>query len=549
MNFDPILPQWRLDSEGAKKHWPNKLFSDYVDEAAAATPDKTAWSNFNSMTGVTTALTFKEFQILSDRIALGLAALGVEKDDVVSIQLPNWWEFAAAYTATTRIGAVINPLMPIFRQREIFYMMGFAESKMIIVPRSFRKFDYPAMIEEVRADLPKLEHVLVIGGEGDQAFENALLDPALEEKLDKDALFKERRPGPNDVNLLMYTSGTTGQPKGAMHTANTLVASVKTYAERLELTENDVILMASPFAHLTGFLYGLMLPVYLKAKGVPQDIWGAETCAKLIEEEGATFSMGATPFLADLANTPEVEKYNVDTFKQFVCAGAPIPAVLVREATKKLGVRVVSAWGMTELGLATAVPPWAEIEKSATTDGIPFDSYETKVVDATTGETVPAKSRGLLKARGVGAFVGYLKNPGKYGTDEEGWFDTGDIAYMDEEGYIRIAGRAKDIIIRGGENIPIAEVEQALYRHPAIQEVAVVAMPDARLGELGCAFVTLKSGTNLSFEDMIAFLEEQKMAKQYLPERLELVDAIPHTPSGKIQKFKLREIAQGFTKE
>ena len=549
MDFDPILPRRRLDSAGAKKHWPNKLFSDYVDEAAASVPDKTAWSNFNSMTGVASTLSFKEFQTLSDRIALGLFALGVEKNDVVSVQLPNWWEFAAAYAATSRIGAVINPLMPIFRQREISYMMGFAESKVIIIPRNFRNFDYPAMIKEMRADLPKLEHVIVVGDEDEHSFAKALLDPALEEKFDKSALFKQRRPDPNDVNLLVYTSGTTGQPKGVMHTANTLVASVKTYAERLELTDKDVILMASPFAHLTGFLYGLMLPVYLKTKGVPQDIWSAETGAKLIEEEGVTFSMGATPFLADLTNTPEVEKYNVDTFKQFLCAGAPIPAVLVRDATKKLGIRVISAWGMTELGVATAVPPWAEIEKSATTDGIAFDSYETKIVDATTGDTVPPMQRGLLRARGVGAFVGYLKKPEKHDTDEEDWFDTGDIAYMDEDGYIRIAGRSKDIIIRGGENIPIAEVEQALYRHPAIQEVAVVAMPDVRLGELGCAFVTLKSGEALSFEDMVAFLEEQKMAKQYLPERLELVDTMPHTPSGKIQKFKLREIAQSFTKQ
>ncbi|MCE2509566.1 MAG: AMP-binding protein [Alphaproteobacteria bacterium] len=549
MKFDPILPQARLDSEDAKKHWPDKLFCDYVDEAAAAMPDKTAWSNFNSMTGVQATLSFKEFQTLSDRIALGLVAHGVEKDDVVSIQLPNWWEFAALYAATSRIGAVINPLMPIFRQREISYMTGFAESKVMVVPRNFRKFDYPEMMEELRSELPKLEHVIVIGGEGETSFERALLDPALEEKFDKEALFKERRPGPNDVSLLMYTSGTTGQPKGAMHTANTLVAGVKTYAELLELTEKDVVLMPSPFAHLTGFLYGLMLPVYLKATGVPQDIWNAETYAQLIEKEGATFSMGATPFLADFTNTAEVDKYDVSTFKQFICAGAPIPAVLVRDAKKKRNLRVISAWGMTELGVATAVPPWADVEKSATTDGLALDGYEVKIVDAETGETAAPKQQGFLKARGVGAFVGYLKKPDKYGTDEEGWFDTGDIAYMDEEGYIRIAGRAKDIIIRGGENIPVAEVEQALYRHPAIQEVAIVAMPDARMGELGCAFATLKEGTSLNFEEMVAFLEKQKMAKQYMPERLELMDAMPHTPSGKIQKFKLREIAQGLTKQ
>ncbi|MEW5703963.1 MAG: AMP-binding protein [Pseudomonadota bacterium] len=548
MDFDPILPEWRRASAGSKKHWPGKLWCDYVDAAAQVVPDKTAWSNFNAMTGKHTVLSYKEFQALSDRIALGLVSLGVEKNDVVSIQLPNWWEFAALYAATTRIGAVINPLMPIFREREISYMTGFAESKVMVVPRLFRKFDYPKMMEGLRKDLPKLKRVLVVGGEGEDAFERVLLDPALEKKTDRAAIFKARRPGADAVSLLMYTSGTTGKPKGAMHTANTLVASVKTYAEGLELTADDVILMASPLAHLTGFLYGLMMPAYLQAKGVLQDIWNAEECAKRIEREGATFSMGATPFLADLTHTEAVANYNVGTFKKFVCAGAPIPAVLVKEATKRLGLRVISAWGMTELGVATAVPPEAPIEKSATTDGCALDCFEVKIVDPESGAPKPPGEPGLLKARGPGAFVGYLKKPEMFGTDAEGWFDTGDIAYMDAAGYIRIAGRAKDIIIRGGENVPVAEVEQALYRHPAIQEVAIVAMPDPRLGEKGCAFAVLKAGEKLTFEAMIAFLEGQKMAKQYMPERLEVLDEMPHTPSGKIQKFKLREIAMGLTK-
>ncbi|PCJ60692.1 MAG: cyclohexanecarboxylate-CoA ligase [Rhodospirillaceae bacterium] len=548
MDFNPILPKWRLESEASKRHWPNKLLTDYLDEAVAATPDKTAWSNFNSMTGKKTVLSFKELQALSDRIALGLLSLGVEKNDVVSIQLPNWWEVVAIYLATTRIGAVINPLMPIFREREISYMVGFAESKVMIVPRNFRKHDYPEMMAGLRSDLPKLEHVLVIGGDGENAFERVLLNPALDAKMDKAALFKARRPVPDDVSLLMYTSGTTGQPKGAMHTANTLMGSVKPYCEGLELTEKDVVLMASPLAHLTGFLYGLMVPIYLKSKGVLQDIWSAEECAKQIEAEGVTFSMGATPFLADLTNTPDVQNYDIKTFRKFVCAGAPIPAVLVQQATKKLGVRVISAWGMTEIGVATAVPPEADSEQSATTDGAPLDGFDVKITNLESGATLPVREPGQLMARGPGAFVGYLKKPDLYGTDSEGWFDTGDIAYMNEDGYIRISGRSKDIIIRGGENVPVAEVEQTLYRHPAIQEVAVVAIPDPRLGELGCAFVSLKEGCRLSFEDMVAFLGEQKMAKQYLPERLEILDAMPHTPSGKIQKFKLREMAKAFAK-
>src|SRR5690606_18989210 len=266
----------------------------------------------------------------------------------------------------------------------------------------------------------------------------------------------------------------------------------------------------------------------LGAKLVLQDIWNAEEAARLIQDEGVTYTMGATPFLADLTNSAAVERYDLSSFRTFVSAGAPIPRVLVERATRRLGAFVHSGWGMTENGYVTGTRREDPPEKVFGTDGVPIRGMEVRVVDHD-GRPLPAGEEGRLQARGSSNFVGYLKRPDRYDTDAEGWFETGDLARMDADGYIRITGRAKDIIIRGGENIPVVEVEELLYRHPAIQDAAIVGMPDARLGERGCAFVTLKPGARLTFEEMIAFLEEQRMAKQYLPERLEIVEEMPRT--------------------
>jgi cyclohexanecarboxylate-CoA ligase len=218
----------------------------------------------------------------------------------------------------------------------------------------------------------------------------------------------------------------------------------------------------------------------------------------------------------------------------------------VRRAEERLRLRVISAWGMTENGAATMTRPDDPPDKVVETDGHAIPGMEVRVVNES-GELAATGSEGRLQARGMGNFVGYLKKPEAWDTDDEGWFHTGDLARMDAEGYIRISGRSKDILIRGGENVPVTEVEGLLYNHSAIADVAIVGMPDPRLGERGCAFATLRPGLNLSLEEMCVFLEEQKMAKQYFPERLEILSEMPRTPSGKIQKFKLREIAKAFS--
>ena len=534
-----MLPPERVAAMRETGLWQDKLILDYFDRWLAEKPDATLVTDHNSMTGEDTALSYRQMDERSRRIAMGLAKAGIEKDDVVAWQLPNWWQFMAMHLACLRIGAVSNPLMPIFRERELAFMLGFAEARALVIPRSFRHFDYPAMVAGLRPKLPLLEHVWVIGGDGDDSFEAALLSGSGEDN----GLFAQRRPAANDVIELLYTSGTTGQPKGVMHTSNTIVSNLTTVGRELVMGGEDVVLMASPLAHQTGFLYGQLLPIVLGARTVFQDIWDPATAAALIEREGVTFTMGATPFLADLTNTPALARHDISSLRIFVSGGAPIPRVLVQRATENLKCGVHAIWGMSENGIVTLTKRGDPPEKIFETDGIAMPGFELRVIDEDR-RPVPPDTEGDLQVRGMGQFVGYARRPEAWGTDADGWFDTGDRARMDADGYIRIVGRSKDIIIRGGENVPVAEVEELLYRHPAVADAAVVAMPDDRLGERGCAVLTLKPGNRIDFDAMAQFLAEQQMAKHYMPEQLVVIDEMPRTPSGKIQKYKLREMVQ-----
>ncbi len=541
-----ILPQARIDAMRGAGLWPDMLAIDALDKVLAVKPDSIAITGVNSMRGQRESISYRQLDVLSKRIALGLAHHGIEKGDMVSFQLPNWWEFVALHLACVRIGAITNPVMPIFRERELSFMLAFAESKAIFVPREFRGFDHLAMIEGLRKDLPALKHVFALGGDGAQSFEKNFLERRYEDEMDGPAIFAARKMGPNDVNEMLYTSGTTGQPKGVMHTANTQFGNLQMFAASTGLSVKDTLLMSSPLAHQTGFLYGILLPLYLGIKVVYQDIWEAGKAAQLIQDEKVTYTMASTPFLADLTDTPVVRDYDISTLRMFLCGGAPIPRSLTERATKELDIKVLSLWGMSENGAVTVTRPDDSMEKVFNTDGKAMHGVEVRIIDDA-GKPAPVNTEGLLQARGASAFVGYMKKPEMYGTDADGWFDTGDYARMDADGYIRITGRAKDILIRGGENIPVVEVEELLYRHPAIVDAAIVGMPDPRLGERGCAFVTLQPGANLTFEGMVAHLRDAKLARNYLPERMEVIDEMPRTASGKIQKFKLRDIAKDFS--
>lgn len=539
MSFD-LLPATRRAAMTAAGWWRDETLLDHFRRHRAATPDKLALVAPRTEAGDSTRLTYAELDAVSDRLAVGLMRHGVGEGDVVSFQLPNWWQFTALHLACLKLGAISNPLMVIFRERELSFMLGLAETKVFVVPAKFRNVDHAALAAAVRPGLPRLAHVAVVDGAGAEAFDALLVaDITAAEQ----AALAAHRLSPDAVIELLYTSGTTGEPKGVTHTSNTMLSNLVPFAERLHLGAADVVHMPSPMAHQLGFMYGLVLPLMLGATAVLQDIFVAETMARQITGEGATFTMGATPFLNDLADYCLATGTRTPSLKVFVSAGAPIPRPLVAKAREALGAAIISAWGMSENGAVTTACIEDPDEKVTGTDGCPLPGMAVRVVDLS-GQPVPAGEEGMLQVRGCSNFVGYLKRPGLAQLDRDGWFDTGDIARMDADGYIRIAGRSKDIIIRGGENIPVVEVENLLFKHPAVSAVAIVGFPDARLGERACAFVIPRAGQSLSFEEMVDYLKAQKMAMQYIPERLEVVEALPQTPSGKIQKFRLREMAR-----
>jgi len=548
MNITATVPSERRAPMIETGAWNDMIITDYLDQAVSSSADAPALIAYRVNQNVRRAFSYAELDHVVRRIAAGLAALGVSKGAVVSCQLPNWWEMTALHLACVRIGAVLNPLMPIFREHELRFMLGYAQSRVLVIPQSFRGFDYAAMVDGLRGELPALEHVLVIDSDDEsRSFQRVLLDRAWEEETDTQALFADRKPHGDDVVQLLYTSGTTGQPKGVLHTSNTLFSNIRPYAERLHLGSDDIMFMASPLAHQTGFLYGLMMPIYLKSPSVLQDVWDPTFAVKVAKAERPTFTMASTPFLADLIEIAPQHSEELSSLRIFVSAGAPIPGALVERAAAAIQAKIVSAWGMTENGAVTMTRPEDEPERAINSDGVAVPHMAVRVVDEN-GEDVPRGTEGNLLVRGASLFVGYLKRPDLYDVDEDGWFPTGDLARMDAQGYIRITGRTKDVVIRGGENVPVVEIENLLYKHPAISAVALVGCPDDRLGERLCAYVTLHDGhQSLSLQEAVSFLTEQRLTRNYLPEYLEVLPELPRTPSGKIQKFKLREQAKGIS--
>lgn len=536
-----FLDASRLAREAERGIWPGQVVTDYLDEWIAIRPDDTAIIAFREEDRSTTHLTYRDLNDRVAAIASMLADLGVRRRDVVSFQLPNWWEFVAVYLACVRVGAAANPLMPIFRHRELAFMLALAESKVFIAPAQFRGFDHASLARTLVRDIPSLQHVLLVGGDGEDALEARIAHATSAGVYASGAALT-----PNDVTQLLYTSGTTGEPKGVMHTSNTLLGTVRKFADRMNVGPADSVFMPSPLAHQLGFAYGILMTQLMGIPLVLLDVWNPASAADLIERYRATFTFAATPFLADLANLSGIAERRLDSLRLFVSSGAPIPPAVAQATQERLGVTVVACWGMTECCSVTMTPPSGY--KVLESDGCVLDGEEVRIVDER-GNEVQRGVEGALQIRGAALFVGYLKRPQLYALDPDGWFDTGDVARMDAEGYIRICGRNKDIVIRGGENIPVIEVESALYRMPEIADVAIVAMPDPRLIERACAFVTLRPGQSLTLDRLRRHLAGEQIAKHFWPERLEVIDEMPRTPTGKIQKFVLRERARNLLPE
>ena len=535
--FDPIAHAGAMRAGG---FWLDRTVDEYLIEAIARTPDKPALVAYRSDRDNPARFTYRELGDLVSRAAGAMRALGVGAGDVVAVQLPNWWEFAVTALACGRIGAVVNPLMPIFRERELSFMLGFAEAKVLVVPKLFRGFDHASMAHSLKADLPGLAHVIVVDGEGDDGFEARLLRGS--ERVAAADSPATAALQPDQLAVVMFTSGTTGSPKGVMHTSNTLLACTNALSGRFGLDAGDVLLACSPVGHMTGYAAVLVLGIRLSATIVMQDVWEAKRGVTLMAAEGVTYTAASTPFLSDICEAVAAGSPRPDRLRSFLCGGAPIPPVLIERAARELDLKVCSLWGMTESLSSTLTEPERAADKSSTTDGRALGGVDVRVVDDA-GQPMPLGQTGRLEVRGAQMFMGYYKRPDIATFDAHGWFDTGDLAHMDDEGYIRINGRTKDVLIRGGENVPVFEIESLLHEHPAVAAAAIVGYADARLGERACAFVVLRPGASLDLAAVQAYMTECKVAKQYWPEQLAVLDDLPRTASGKIQKFKLRELA------
>ena len=532
--METTLTPDRISLSTERGFWRNESLETYLDRWATRRPDKTAIVDGRSRH------TYAELARLVERVAYGLRVHGVEPGSVISCQLPNWNECIVLFLAAARLGAVVNPIPPTYRASELRFMLGLLKSRVVVIPEVFRGFNHVEMLAGLRPELPNVKQVFVVRGApaaGMQAWIR-LTDTAWESREGRQTL-----PGsdPNHVHEVVFTSGTTGEPKGVMHTPNTTLSTIYSLIDRLRFSEDDVILMASTLAHQTGHLYGYCLNFLLGATGVWLDIWNAAAAARLIEAERVTFTMGATPFLQDLTYVSTA--HDLSSLRVFISAGASIPRQLVMDARARLHCAISAGWGMTENGLATCNGLSDPEDKIFGTDGVPLPGMALRVIDEA-GRAAPPGVEGDLLVTGPAQFVGYFERPEftAQAHTPDGWFKTGDRATLDSDGYLAITGRSKDLIIRGGENIPVAEVENLLFAHPKIAGVAIVAMPDPRLQERACAFVVPQAGESVTLGELVAYLDAKQLAKHKFPERLEIVSEFPMTPSGKIQKYRLRQL-------
>jgi cyclohexanecarboxylate-CoA ligase len=513
-----------------------ELIVDDIDRWAARDPDGTAVICVDAR-GADHELSWGELAAASEALAARLLALGVLAGEPVAYQLPNRPEFLIITLAVLRIGATCMPLMPIFRERELGVMLARSGARVLFVPDRERG----ELADALRPQLPALEHVIVLAGEGPPLAEPGL---ALETRAGRCA-------APSDIAQLLFTSGSTGDPKGVLHRHDVLTRAADAHIAHFGLTPEDVIYVPSPLAHQTGFLYGMWIALRLGVPQVAQEHWDGTLGMAAIERHGVTFTQAATPFLADLTRIASERGTAPERLRMFVATGAAVPRELAHGARTALDAEVGGGFGTTESCMGAGFVPGLADERAWMSDGRALANVRLRVVDDA-GRPLPPGTEGHFEILTDTLFAGYLGRPEATAAalSPDGWYRPGDLATLDADGWLRITGRVRDVINRGGEKVPVAEIEQLLYRHPAVAEAAIVAMPDPRLGERACAFVVLKPGPptpTLSFAELQAHLDAEHVAKTYWPERLELVSELPRTPSGKIQKFVLRDRAREFT--
>ncbi|EFH3744211.1 medium-chain fatty-acid--CoA ligase [Escherichia coli] len=513
--------------------WGDASLADYWQQTARAMPDKIAVVDNHGA-----SYTYSALNHAASCLANWMLAKGIESGDRIAFQLPGWCEFTVIYLACLKIGAVSVPLLPSWREAELVWVLNKCQAKMFFAPTLFKQTRPVDLILPLQNQLPQLQQIV-----GVDKLAPATSSLSLSQIIaDNTPLTTAITTHGDELAAVLFTSGTEGLPKGVMLTHNNILASERAYCARLNLTWQDVFMMPAPLGHATGFLHGVTAPFLIGARNVLLDIFTPDACLALLEQQRCTCMLGATPFVYDLLNVLEKQPADLSALRFFLCGGTTIPKKVAREC-QQLGIKLLSVYGSTESSPHAVVNLDDPLSRFMHTDGYAAAGVEIKVVDDAR-KTLPPGCEGEEASRGPNVFMGYFDEPEltARALDEEGWYYSGDLCRMDEAGYIKITGRKKDIIVRGGENISSREVEDILLQHPKIHDACVVAMPDERLGERSCAYVVLKAPHHsLSLEEVVAFFSRKRVAKYKYPEHIVVIEKLPRTASGKIQKFLLRK--------
>lgn len=513
--------------------WGDASLADYWQQTARAMPDKIAVVDNHGA-----SYTYSALDHAASCLANWMLAKGIESGDRIAFQLPGWCEFTVIYLACLKTGAVSVPLWPSWREAELVWVLNKCQAKMFFAPTLFKQTRPVDLILPLQNQLPQLQQIV-----GVDKLAPATSSLSLSQIIaDNIPLTTAITTHGDELAAVLFTSGTEGLPKGVMLTHNNILASERAYCARLNLTWQDVFMMPAPLGHATGFLHGVTAPFLIGARSVLLDIFTPDACLALLEQQRCTCMLGATPFVYDLLNVLEKQPADLSALRFFLCGGTTIPKKVAREC-QQLGIKLLSVYGSTESSPHAVVNLDDPLSRFMHTDGYAAAGVEIKVVDDAR-KTLPPGCEGEEASRGPNVFMGYFDEPEltARALDEEGWYYSGDLCRMDEAGYIKITGRKKDIIVRGGENISSREVEDILLQHPKIHDACVVAMSDERLGERSCAYVVLKAPHHsLSLEEVVAFFSRKRVAKYKYPEHIVVIEKLPRTTSGKIQKFLLRK--------
>jgi len=520
----------RVERHLASGEWPQPGLAALLERRVAATPQR------EFLIAAPRRLTVAQFAAASAAVAAALARLGVGAGDVVSWELPSWWEAAALAVALDHLGAVSNPIIPIYRENEVAFIARQARSKVLVVPGEFRGFDFRALALEVRRRATDLEHLLVLRAEplpGMRSLSALMEAPS--------AAPPPVRRCADDVAMLFYTSGTTSDPKGVLHTTSTMGAFAQISVDNTQSRADDVGLLQFPLTHIGGLSAFVAVPLLVGSRVVYLDVWEPEAALAAIESEGVTSAGGPPVILQGLLAAPGFSRERVRSVRSVGTGAAGIPPELIREASRRFGAPSYRSYGLTECPMLTSGRGGDAEEKRMLTDGRPSRGCTVRIVDER-DRPVAAGVEGEIQAYGPQLCAGYLDarlNAEAFTAD--GFLRTGDLGVLDELGYVRVTGRAKDIIIRKGENLSAKAIEDVLLEHPDIADVAVIGLPDAQSGERACACVVLRTpAAGLTLAAMREFMVDKQVMRQKIPEQLEIVAELPRNPTGKVRKFELR---------